>query len=115
MESSLSPRPQLLAYTTFALSWHSNRTWYSYQTWKIDSSTNASKELGRSWWQTPGNQAGKRSPEIHRDCHMISWRVTIGPRVVALSLRFMTTFEHMMSDVFFRKSRDHMIVASCQA
>ena len=38
--------------------------------------------------------------EIHCDCHMISYRDTIGPRLVAHSLSFIATFEHMMSDVF---------------
>ena len=38
--------------------------------------------------------------EIHCDCHMILWRDTIGPRLVARTLGFIATFEHMMSDVF---------------
>ena len=38
--------------------------------------------------------------EIHRECHMISWRAFIGPRLVTRSVSIIAAFEHMMSDVY---------------
>ena len=91
-----------------------NRSWYSCETWKIDCSTKASKNLEDHGCKPPVTKLASAlhthlqtpqlcslcTKEFHHDCHMISWSVIIGSRLTPHSLSFVATSEHVMRDVF---------------